>query len=136
MSCIQKYYHFICLSWRCHVLQRPPAGLPRSLPLAAGAFLRACRHLCTSMFANRPDKTTAVRQTQNTNINKQTNPFTHLSPSKHCVHMQPDFKALTQPTVRCLCFPPAALFWFVLGAFLRSCLIINGWCQRVAGLSV
>lgn len=93
------------------------ASLPRpSLSLSAAhariwlasASPQACRIPCTSMFANRPDKATAVRQTQNTNINKQTNPFIHSAPSKHCVHTQPDFRALTQPAVTAPLF--AALF--------------------------
>lgn len=102
----------------------------------AQAALQACPHSCTSMFANRPDKATAVRQTQNTNINKQTNPFTHSTPSKHCMHTQPNFKALIQPAVRAHCLPGAALFGSYSYIFLQSCLIINEWCQRVAGLSV
>lgn len=98
----------------------------------AWASPQACRISCTSMFANRPDKATAVRQTQNTNINKQTNPFIHSAPSKHCVHTQPDFRALTQPAVTAPLFAGSCIVWFVPSAFRWSCLIINRWCQRVA----
>lgn len=97
-------------------LQRPhvpwhfwPASLSRCI-LAACTLLQACCHLCTSMFTNRPDKMTALRQTHNININKQTNPFTHRTPSKLSMHMQPDFIALTQPAVTSHCLPEAALF--------------------------
>lgn len=105
-------------------LRRPPARPPSlrpPLPLSpahariwlASASLQACRISCTSMFANRPDKATAVRQTQNTNINKQTNPFIHSAPSKHCVHTQPDFRALTQPAVTAPLFAAICIVWFV-----------------------
>lgn len=30
----------------------------------------------------------------------------------------------------------SSIVWFIRSAFLQSCLIINRWCQRVAGLSV
>lgn len=120
--------------------QPPQAGLPLTHTDThisfAQASLQACRISCTSMFANRPDKATAVRQTQNTNINKQTNPFIHAAPSKHCVHTQPNFRALTQPAVRALCLPGAALF----GSFpVHFCdlvsLLIDGVREPLASLS-
>lgn len=112
------------------------ASLFPCIAVARRAVLRACHYLCRSMFANSPDKTTAVRQTQNTNINKQTNPFTHPTPSKHCMHTQPNLKALTQPAVRSHCLPEAALF----GSYpVHFCdlvsLLIDGVRESLASLS-
>lgn len=95
-----------------------PLPLSHARIWLASPSLQACRISCTSMFANRPDKATAVRQTQNTNINKQTNPFIHSAPSKHCVHTQPDFRALTQPAVTAPLFAASCIVWFVPSAFL------------------
>lgn len=113
------------------------SGFPLSRHLRIpGLPCKACRRSCTSMFANRPDKATAVRQTQNTNINKQTNPFIHSTPLKHCMHTKPDSKALTQPAVRALCLPEAALF----GSYpVHFCdlvsLLIDGVRESLASLS-
>ena len=109
---------------------------PPSLRAVTHALLQACQHLCTSMFANRPDRTTAVRQTQNTNINKQTNPFTHPNHCEHFVHMQPNFKALTQPAVTRRCLPAAALFGSYSVHFCdHVSLLIDGVRESPASLS-
>lgn len=97
--------------------------------VAACTLLQACCYWCTSMFTNTPDKTTAMGQIQNTNINKQTNP-------------------LTPPeTLPCTCIPisqhsliplfaRSSIVWLVFSAFLQSGPVNNRWCQGAAGVSV
>lgn len=120
-----------------HVPRLLQIRLP-SLPafMFSRASLQACRRSCTSMFANRPDKATAVRQTQNTNINKQTNPFIHSTPLKHFYAHATRFQSTHSACCQTPLFARSSVVWFIPSAFLRSCLIINRWCQRVTGLSV
>lgn len=86
------------------------------------------------MFANRADKTTAVRQTQNTNINKQINPLTHITSSEEeCMHTEADSKALTQA---CWQLAGAALFGSYAVHFCSLVsLLIDGVRESPASLS-
>lgn len=75
-----------CYSFMCHtaVPRRALASSASSrLPVFFWLSQQACRHSCMSMFANRRDRATAVRQTQNTNINTQTDPLIHSTKKKN-----------------------------------------------------
>lgn len=102
----------------------------------ACTFLEACCLLCTSLFANRLDKTTGVKQTQNININKQTNPFTHFTPPRCRIHTWHDFITLIHPDVRCHCMPGAALFGsYRVHICNRVSLLIDGVRELLPPLS-
>lgn len=107
-----------------------PAIPLRGFPLRLLLSVHSCSYLCTGMFANRPDKTAAVRQTQNTNINTQTNPFTHRvrtqTISKHS--LSPLSDAIVCQQQHCLVHAQCVS--------AKPCLIINRRCQRVGALSV
>lgn len=89
---------------------------------------QVCRHSCMSMFANRRDRATAVRQTQNTNINTQTDPLTHSKKKKNQNNSVWAKRSLSLPWALAI----SSVVWVVPDAPL----IINRWCQRFGGLSV
>lgn len=68
-----------CYYFMCHIVAPQSASASQAgIPPPFWPSQQACRRSCMSMFANRTDRATAVRQTQNTNINTQTDPFIHI----------------------------------------------------------
>lgn len=68
-----------CYYFMCHIVAPQSASASQAgIPPPFWPSRQACRRSCMSMFANRTDRATAVRQTQNTNINTQTDSFIHI----------------------------------------------------------